>query len=154
MFTLCCGPSSSLYIPIFKRFKAAWGGVTSDSFRGLVELQAGTEVFLESTMHFLSDVATKKSQVRDDYKELIELTMVVLGKPPANIHWRAPGPIHHARWMAKLLYLFRDQRVAFNLIKKEELQLQRFVQFGALFYNKAWIEAPLAAEAPGQDLNL
>jgi hypothetical protein len=85
--------------------------------------------------------------------------MVVLGMPPTKIHWRAPGPIHHARWMAKLLYaikiyLFRDQRDAFNLTRKEEAQLKRFVLFGVLIYTKAWTESPLAAEAPGNDLNL
>ena len=49
VFTLCCGPSSSPYIPIFKRFKSARYGVNHDSFRGL-EQKAGTEIFLESTM--------------------------------------------------------------------------------------------------------
>ena len=85
--------------------------------------------------------------------------MLVLGSQPATIHWRAPGPIHHARWMAKLLYaikiyLFRDQRDTFSLTKKEETQIHRFVQFGALLYTKAWTKAPLAAQAPGQDLSL
>jgi len=61
--------------------------------------------------------------------------------------------------MAKLLYaikiyLFRDQRDVFKLTKNEEKQIHRFVQFGALLYTKAWTEAPLAAEAPGQDLAL
>jgi len=52
-------------------------------------------------------------QVRDDYQELIELTMVILGSPPElvswsltslfsssppeAIHWISPGPVHHAR---------------------------------------------------------
>jgi hypothetical protein len=61
--------------------------------------------------------------------------------------------------MAKLQYamkifLFRNQRDAFNLTKKEESQIPRFVQFGALLYTKAWTKAPLAAEAPVQDLSL
>ncbi|GBM31686.1 hypothetical protein AVEN_101299-1 [Araneus ventricosus] len=34
------------------------------------------------------------------------------------------------------------------------MQLQQFVQFGALLYSKAWIEAPLAAETTGNDLKL
>ncbi|KAK0040312.1 hypothetical protein Bpfe_030260 [Biomphalaria pfeifferi] len=37
---------------------------------------------------------------------------------------------------------------------KEEGQLKRFVQFGALLYTKSWIQAPCAAEAPGGDLLL
>jgi hypothetical protein len=61
--------------------------------------------------------------------------------------------------MAKLIYgikifLFRDQRDVFNLTKKEESQIFRFVQFGALLYTKVWTAAPLAADAPGNDLAL
>ena len=158
VFTLCFGPSSSPDIPIFKRFKTAWEGITCKNFRGL-EIKEEAAIFCNSTVCFLGDVTRSESQIRDDYQELIELTMIVLGFPPAKIHWRAPGPVHHARWMAKLIYgikifLFRDQKDIFNLTKKEENQLQRFVQFGALLYTKVWTEAPLAAEAPSNDLAL
>ena len=100
-----------------------------------------------------------KRQIRNDYQELIELTMLVVGSGPFKIHWRAPGAVHHARWMAKLLYamkifLFRDQREVFSLTRNEETQIKRFVQFGALLYTKAWTEAPLAAEAPRGDMQL
>ena len=132
--------------------------MTHENYRDL-EIDEKTYIFRESTVSFLSEVTQKELKIRDDYQELIELTMIVLGSPPAKIHWRAPGPVHHARWMAKLIYgikifLFRDQRHVFNLTKKEENQLHRFVQFGALLYTKVWIEAPLAAEAPGNDLVL
>ena len=61
--------------------------------------------------------------------------------------------------MVKLFYaieifLFRDQRDAFNLTKKGEAQLQQFVQYGALLYTKAWTEASLAADIPGNDMAL
>ena len=96
---LVVGPSNSPYIPIFKRVKASWGGVTCDNFRKL-EVKLGTEVFHYSALAFLKDNAeknhTQESEVRDGYQELIELTMVVLGRPPSSIHWRASGPIHHA----------------------------------------------------------
>lgn len=63
--------------------------------------------------------------------ELIQLTLTVLGNPPNKIQWRAPGPVHHARWMAKLIYaikifLFRDQQNSFNLTQKDIRQLERF----------------------------
>ncbi|GBP79248.1 hypothetical protein EVAR_87343_1 [Eumeta japonica] len=108
----------------------------------------------------LTTTLSGENQVRDDYEELINLIMIVLNKPPAKIHWRAPGPIHHARWMAKLLYalkifLFRNNLQALKLNKREEKQIVRFVSFGALIYAKIWIEeAPLAADAPVNDLLL
>jgi len=38
------------------------------------------------------------AQPRDDYRELIELSMIFLGQdPPRGIHFQAPGPMHHAR---------------------------------------------------------
>lgn len=60
--------------------------------------------------------------------------------------------------MAKLIYaskiyLFHHQR-AVRLTKKEEMQLARFVQFGALVYTNAWLSAPRAVEAPTNDLQL
>jgi hypothetical protein len=91
--------------------------------------------------------------------ELSELTLIVLGHPPSTIHWRAPGPVYRARWMAKLIYamkiyLFRNQTDVFRLTKKEETQVERFVKFGALIYTKHWVAAPRATEAPASDLQL
>jgi hypothetical protein len=103
----------------------------------------------------LSDVR----QVRDDYQELIELTLLILGYPLPQIHWRSPGPVHHARWMAKLLYalkimLLRNQSDVFKLTNAEEKGLKRFALFGALIYTRTWTKAPLAADAPLTDLQL
>ena len=114
--------------------------------------------FMSQQKAFLAHVR-KKTFTQDDYQEVFELTTIALGIPVDEIHWRAPSPVHHARWMAKLIYgikifLFRDQRDTFKLTKKEETQLHRFVQFGTLLYTKVWTEAPLADEAPRQNLEL
>jgi len=97
VFTLCYGPSSSPYIPIFKRFKGVWEGVVRDNFRPL-DITYETEVFRESALSFVKAFAATNSHsvIRDDCLELIELTFLVLGSQPATIHCRAPGPIHHA----------------------------------------------------------
>lgn len=157
IFTLCFGASSSPQIPLFKRFRDVWETLPKEHYNCL-DLDTNAEQFAENTLESLTALFGQ-NQVRDDYKELIELTMIVLNKPPAKIHWRAPGPIHHARWMAKLLYalkifLFRNNLQAFKLTKREEKQIVRFVSFGALIYTKIWIEAPLAADAPINDLLL
>lgn len=124
----------------------------------LLNAEPDLEPFAENTLEVLAKSLATERPVRDDYFELIELTMVVLNKVPDDIHWRSPGPILHARWMAKLLYtykiyLFRDQKVL-KLTKREEKAVFRFVKFGALIYAAAWVEAPLAAEAAGNDLQL
>ena len=157
VFEICLGPSCSPEIPLFKRFKAVWGGIVTSDFNGFDDFNDSELNNLRTeTIRYLS---SSVKQCRDDYQELIELTLVILNNPPARIHWRAPGPVHHARWMAKLLYalkiyLFREQRDTFKLTKGEEKGIERFVKFGALVYSKAWVLAPQATEAAHQDLIL
>ena len=158
VFTVCCGPSNGPDIPIFKRLRAAWGGIVYKDYLTL-DLTESCEVFKKAALHSLKKVLSSDRQIRDDYQELVELTIVLLGSSTEVIHWRSPGPFLHARWMAKLLYamkiiLFRNQKKTFKLTKVEETRLERFVLFGALLYSKPWIEAPLAAEAPSLDLQL
>lgn len=68
----------------------------------------------------------------------------------------APGAMHHARRMSKLIYsfkiwLFRSQ---FKLTAFEKQGLSQMCVFSAVLYVKAWITAPLAASAPRSDLKL
>src|SRR6218665_3539653 len=120
---LFCGPSSATEISIFKRFKAVWKGIEHENLRSL-DLKEGCETFKGATAKFLREVISADRQVRDGYQELIKLTLISLGRSPPAIHWRAPGPVHHARLMATLLYtmkivLFREQQHVFtcNLTK-------------------------------------
>ena len=95
------------------------------------------------------------AQPRDDYQELLELSIIVLGGVPKRvIRFHRPGALRHARWIAKLIYglkiyLFRAQ---FKLEVKELLGLSRFVRFAVNIYIPAWFVAPLAASAPAHDL--
>ena len=155
-FSLCIGPSTSPEIPLFERFKSIWQEINLDNYQPL-DLSEQVNGLVESTTDFLKKVNIQELAIRDDYQELVELTKVALCIPPQQIHWRTPGPIHHARWMAKLLYaikicLFSHQQDVFRLTKREQTQLLRFAQFGVLLYTKFWMEAPLAAEAPANDL--
>jgi len=61
--------------------------------------------------------------------------------------------VHHARWMAKVLYrikiwLFRSQ------FKQEEIGIRDIVIFSVRLYVQAWITAPSAIAAPLNDLQL
>lgn len=158
VFTFCFGPSSSPDIPIFKRFKAAWQYIRQDNYQPLGEIPNPGEDFKLSAINVLSVALKSKNQPRDDYMELIELALLALGHTPAKVHWRAPGAVHHARWMAKLIYgikiyLFRNDG-GFETTQREKGQLERFVKFGALIYVKYWFQAPMASNAPWSDLSL
>ncbi|CAH0560415.1 unnamed protein product [Brassicogethes aeneus] len=150
VFTLCFGPSSSPDISLFKRFKVAWPSIHQENYK-LLEEAPGSENFKLSAVNALLVALGRKNQPRDDYMELIELSLLALGHTPDKIYWRAPGAVHHARWMAKLLYaikiyLFREED-GFKTTLRKKSQLERFVNFGALVYVKYWIEAPIATNA-------
>lgn len=78
------------------------------------------------------------------------------GIPPRGIVFKAPGAVHHARWLAKVIYclkiyLFRKQ---FKLKKSEADGLPRICAFIVRFYVKAWFNASSAIGAPNHDLTL
>lgn len=46
-----------------------------------------------------------EQQPHNDYKELLELTIILLGGTPSTgIKFKKPGAYHRGRWMAKLIY--------------------------------------------------
>ena len=62
VFMLCCGPSSSPDIPIFKRFKSVWDGVNRENFQGLEPIN-DAEDFTLSTIKFLRCALQGKRQI-------------------------------------------------------------------------------------------
>ena len=47
-------------------------------------------------------------QPRDDYKEFIELSIIIIGGiPPRVIQFRFPVALHRARWMATAIYAMK-----------------------------------------------
>lgn len=95
--------------------------------------------------------------MRSDYKEFLELVINFLGEEPAGgIHFKKPGAIHHARWMAKAIYalkifMFRHQ---FSISSKDVDALREVCIFIVQVYVKAWFTAPNAISAPRNDIHL
>ena len=115
-FETAFGKSSS-NMGIFKRFGEKWACIDQQRYlHGLSD-----EHFKKHVLPVLDDIisfATAQLSVkhpRDDYHELLELTIIFLGgSPPSGVVLKCPGAFHHARWMSKALYcykiwLFRDQ---------------------------------------------
>ena len=68
--------------------------------------------------------------------------------------FHVPGAFHHARWMAKAIYilkiyLFREE---FALSSEEMLGIQDICIFLTNLYIEAWFSAPIPEKAPHQDL--
>ncbi len=105
----------------------------------------------------LHDILTSKKPPRADYKEMAELTVIVLGgTPPHGIHWSRPGAIHQARWMARNFYSMKMLMFCDQLEYDAEIvaKLERLNIFLALFYTLMWMMSTSAAVAPVNDLQL
>lgn len=96
------------------------------------------------------------SQPRDDYRELLLLSLLFLdGCSKETFNFKRPGAMHHARWMAKAIYslkifMFREQ---FRLTNYEINSLRQVCIFVILCYIKVWYTATSAILAPKNDLD-
>lgn len=106
---------------------------------------------------FLKSIATKPV-IRDDYKEIIELCLILLGERTflgPKFSFKAPQGMSRARWMSKIIYgaklfLFADQ---FSLTPDEIENLELFCVFTCLVYIKPWLTTCFPTEAATNDLN-
>jgi len=85
-----------------------------------------------------------QQQVRDDYREYLELSIIFLCKVPADdVKFKAPGALK--------IWLFRRQ---FQLTASETIGLRNLAIFAVKTYLKACFTAPLAAASPYNDFQL
>lgn len=145
-------------VPIFKRFQKSWPNIDVKNFQiGLEDIyifQSMEDRNEELAIFCINQL--QQHQPRDDYKELLELTIIFLGQtPPDGIFFKVPGPINHARWMAKAIYslkifLFRNE---FKLTLKEHNAFRDLCIFIVRLYIQQWFRAPVASRAPNLDLD-
>jgi len=159
-FGKCFGLSSGPDISLFKRFQTAWKSIDRTKFDPMTgdDLESSiASIFSNCNMQVVSSCTNKlqSAQPRDDYRELLELTITVLGGcPPRGFKFIRPGALHRARWMARALYgikifLFRKQ---FPLTRSELNSLKKFIPFVVTVYVPAWFSASSAVAAPAGDL--
>ena len=111
---------------------------------------------IDEVVQFCKNALSSGILGRDDYKDCAETVLLVLGHPPDNYTFKSPIGISKTRWMAKIVYglkifLFRD---ALKLPGDEKNKFERFIIFICLYYVKHWITAPVASDAPLNDLTL
>jgi len=157
VFTKCKFTVSGPDIPLFKRFQASWSKINTQNFVPGINSTGVREVFKNNLDDILMSlkIAISKKLPREDYRELLDLSIIYLGGvPPGGIKFRKPGAYHMARWMAKAiytlkLYLFRTE---FKLSKLEENSLFQITSFIVKCYVIYWIYAVEAASAPLNDI--
>jgi hypothetical protein len=161
VFKSLFGTASGPNVSLFKRFQECWPNIDQSAYKPCTEIRVrdDLEILNNDVINFLVELLNGKAEKlpREDYKELLELTLIFLGQtPPRGIHFRVPGAFHHARWMSKLLYafkiiLFQSQ---FKLTKHESNACLEFCLFIALVYVRAWITCSSPCDAPINDITL
>ena len=129
--------SSGPDIPLFKRFKTKWNTIDQTSYDQLDKYsQAESDEIVKFAVRKLEE-----DQPRDDYKELLELTIILLGGVlPGGVKFRKPGAYHRARWMTTFIYsikifMFKKQ---FILKAAEARNLEEICRFCVSIYIKNW----------------
>lgn len=150
------GTTTGPHPNIFKKFQTGWSKLDKTKYKTAIEdKNIRHKIGNSDEISIFLMEQLKNQQPRDDYKEFIQLSLIVLGRtPPKDTFFKVPGAIHHARWMAKAIYcikiyLFRDQ---FTLTNLEEKTITDICLFLINIYVKAWFNAPKPTLAPNQDL--
>ena len=139
-FITTMGASSGPEVTLFKQFKVLWESINTMFYEPGIAEKSVCSMISEETSHRMMQFASnylKKKLPRDDYLELLELTILFLGgTPPRGAKFCAPGPVHYARWMSKLLcalriWMFWKQC---SLIAQEEEALKElfFLQYKSI----------------------
>ena len=109
---------------------------------------------------FLQNFLAAKSgyMTREDYREMIELCLIMLGISLGKelYHVRMPGAYHLARWMAKVITAakYTYSEISFKLTAAERRNMGKFCLFASHIYISAWIRCPVTCDAPVNDLML
>ena len=165
------GPSKGPEDQLFKRFR--------DVFPTIDKLDRSTWEWPEDPNDWRHTKATSVLEwadkhmelgtwSREDYRELLELTVIYLGGMVKRVRReevvvvdeviRKPGAIHQARFMASCLYilkiyLYKDQLDADTIDVEEETDIECLAEYIALLHVPYFMQCPLAVAAPRLDRN-
>src|SRR6218665_3473600 len=155
--TITMGPSTGPVILLFKRFKAFWKNILISNLKSGIEIQSVAAAVLDFTVD-VSDFAFLQLEPthhqREDYRELLDLTLMFLGRVPPRTWCHSQSTVHVKidTLYALKIVLFRD--AVFQLTKREAQGLVDFWVFGVVVFIKSWFLCRLPTAAPANDLNL
>lgn len=113
VFLVSFGKSTGPEIPMFLQFWDKWNtfeveseihGLTHTAFSSTFTKRMRTET-IECIQNYLSE--NSRYIPREDYRELCDPTLLILGVKNKNYRFRLPEALHHAQWMCKIIYPFK-----------------------------------------------
>lgn len=157
VFELKFGKTTAPTVQLFERFQDKWDDIDKTKYAPGIQ-DSTVKGILNDVNHEMIIFCKKKLEeniVRNDYKELLQLTLIFLGDDTGDMSFKKPGAMSHARWLSKAIYalkifMFHSE---FKLTKREKSALRDFCIFVVKFYVKAWFGCTNAVGAPKQDLD-
>ena len=146
----------------FADIKEEWGGFDTSAEAEFLTLNLPASETKES-LEFYMELLVRKDKrnqmtVRDDYRELAECAVLVLGAipPSGKIVWRKPGACHKARFCAFGIYSLKALAFSKQLNLDDETvdALKRFCRFTSTIYIPHFLASSIGSDSPVNDLNL
>ncbi|ESN94280.1 hypothetical protein HELRODRAFT_164091 [Helobdella robusta] len=159
-FSACMSSNTSgPKIALFLRFRNEFNSIDQADYHTIMDDESMNCKVEQHKEGIVSSCLTQLEQFqpRCDYRELLELSLILLGEtPPRGVRVLQPGALHRARWMARLiyalkLYMYRHQ---FLLTRVEKKGICRFIVFGICWYLRSWFTVPDLLSAARHDLQL
>ena len=146
----------------FSDIRGEWSSFDTSGEANIITLAEDMHGRQEALL-FYQDILNKKNKrnemaVRDDYRELAECAMVLLGSTPPSgqIVWKKPGACHKARFCAFGIYSLKALAfsVQLNLDDETVELLKKFCSFIATIYIPHFLASSIGSDAVVNDLQL
>ena len=145
----------------FATIKEEWASLDTSSEVSITTLPVDTPGRIES-LEFYRKVLTSRNKrdemmVRDDYREIAECAMVLLGeKPPGNFTWKKAGACHKARFMAFGIYSLKALAFSDQLELDDDTiaGLRQLCIFTTTIYIPHFLSSSIGCDSPVNDLHL
>ena len=149
--------TTSPFEPLFKKLRESWDELNKENIETFEETSLSRTLIrkIEEAKDFLYKWLNNEKSMREDYHEMATLCLIYLGgtlpEKLSKFKFRAPSACHHARWMAKVLYVLKLamlKPVFVNNIAK----IRSLALFYSVYYVEALLTSIFASEAAFQDL--
>ena len=123
-------------VKFFKDFKKQWPSIDQSL---PINILPDDIPFKSQSLRVLTSLLEEdnaKKCFRGDYKEILELALVLLGNKPEAFHWKKPGATHKARFLNFGIYILKSFAFHEQLaVDNDFLQsLTRLTKFFATIY--------------------
>ena len=150
-------PENKFFASIRKQWESidTSPGATIRTLDGSLAMREEALQFYEKVIKARND--KNEILIRDDYREIVETAMMILGKPPRDSYvWKKPGACHKARFCAFGIYIHKAVAFSDQLGLEEDFieSLVRVANFFSTIYVPYFMKASVGCDAAINDLEM